>query len=429
MNMMKAKSLCIIFLMWVIHQNTAQPYALHFSGVYNSNGEYSKDVLIVVEDSRIKDIIKFEESVIKNYKYQDLRPLNAIPGLIDVHTHITYYWDKSPGTNPWEDADKLTAPVIVFLAQENAIKTLECGVTTIRDLGSWRGMDLDMQALINRGAMKGPRMYVSGNGLHISYAPHAPLNPKHDPGKADDLDAIAKVVRQELASGVDWIKMYGSTGSDQDVSSFQTYTFEEMKLACDITRLAGKKIAIHAYGAEAARDAIRAGAHSIEHATDLLKSDFELMLQHGTYYVPTVDHNRYYIDHSDEYGYGHQVKENLQNYIQRNFETLKLAIKMNVPIAMGSDAVFTGFGQNTRELGWFVKAGMSPLQALQSATLQAAKLLGKESELGSLSKGFRADIVAIEGDPFQDINAVIYGVKWVMKDGEVMIDKRTVHKK
>lgn len=424
------KTICLFFYfaMWVPTQVNSQNHALHFSGAFNSNGEFINDVLILVKDSIITHIEKFKESDIKNYKYIDLRPLNAIPGLIDVHTHLTYYWDKTPGTYPWTDADKLSAPVIVFLAQENAIKTLECGVTTIRDLGSWRGMDLDMRELINRGAMKGPRMMISGNGLHVSYMPFDPLNSKYDPGKADNLTEIAKVVRQELASGVDWIKMYGSTGSDQDVSSFQTYTFEEMKLACDITRQAGKKIAIHVYGAVAARDAIKAGAHSIEHAIDLTQTDFESMLHYGTYYVPTIDHNRYYIDHANEFGYGQLVKEKLKAYINRNFETLKLAIKMNVPIAMGSDAVFTGFGQNTRELEWFVKAGMTPHQALQTATLNAAKLLGMEGEIGSLSPGYRADIVAIEGNPFKDIQSVIHGVKWVMKDGKICIDKLSLKK-
>ena len=148
------------------------------------------------------------------------------------------------------------------------------------------------------------------------------------------------------------------------------------------------------------------------------------MVKRGTYYVPTVDHNRYYIDHREEYGYTDQIVKGLNEYIDRNLKSLQLAIKMNVKIAMGSDAVFTGFGENTRELRWFVKAGMTPLQALQTATVNAAELLGKKNELGAIAPGFLADIVAVDGNPVESIDVVIDKVRWVMKDGKVVVDGR-----
>jgi imidazolonepropionase-like amidohydrolase len=139
--------------------------------------------------------------------------------------------------------------------------------------------------------------------------------------------------------------------------------------------------------------------------------------------VPTVEHNRYYIEHKDEYGYNDAIVNNLNEYIDKNFETLKRAIKANVKIAMGSDAVFTGFGDNTRELEWFVKAGMTPEQALRTATTTGAEMLGMEKELGAIAPGYYADIVAVQGDPIKDINVIINNVKWVMKGGEVVVDK------
>jgi len=147
------------------------------------------------------------------------------------------------------------------------------------------------------------------------------------------------------------------------------------------------------------------------------------MVKRGTYYVPTIDHNRYYIDNGDKIGYAPGYKDRLQDFITRNLETTRRAFKAGVKIAMGSDAIYTGFGQNTRELGWFVKAGMSPEQALQTATGNAATLLGKEKELGTIEPGYFADLVAVDGDPLSDINVVLNNVKWVMKGGEIVVDK------
>jgi imidazolonepropionase-like amidohydrolase len=185
----------------------------------------------------------------------------------------------------------------------------------------------------------------------------------------------------------------------------------------------GKKIAVHSYGPDGARDAVRAGADSVEHATDMDDATIQEMVKRGTFYVPTIDHNRYYIENGDKIGYAPGYKERLQAFILRNLETAKRALKAGVKIAMGSDAIYTMFGQNTRELGWFVKAGMTPEQALRTATGNAAELLGKEKELGAVAPGYFADLVAVGGDPLADINVVLNQVKWVMKGGEVVVDK------
>jgi imidazolonepropionase-like amidohydrolase len=146
------------------------------------------------------------------------------------------------------------------------------------------------------------------------------------------------------------------------------------------------------------------------------------MARRGTVYVPTVEHNRYYIAHRAEYGYDSVVVARLEGYVQRNFQTLRRAVRAGVPVAMGSDAVFTGFGENTRELEWLVRAGMTPAQALASATTVGARLLGMERQLGAVAPGYYADIVAVDGDPLADVGAIVRGVRWVMKGGRVVVD-------
>src|SRR5262245_28291632 len=173
-----------------------------------------------------------------------------------------------------------------------------------------------------------------------------------------------------------------------------------------------------------AKDAVRAGADSIEHGIDLDDETLAEMVKRGTVWVPTIDHNRFYVDAKDEFGFAPETIPPLLEYIDKNLESTRRAFKAGVKIGMGSDAVYTMFGQNTRELGWFVKAGMTPLQALATATTIPAALLGHSHDFGAIAPGYFADIVAVEGDPTADINAVIDGVRWVMKGGTVVVNKR-----
>jgi imidazolonepropionase-like amidohydrolase len=420
-----AASIVLLALVTPLLSLQSNRIAARFGRLIDGRGNVIQNAVVIVEGDRIISVGSGDSAVPAGATVIDMRRFTAIPGLIDAHTHMTFYWDRSPGSRPWGQLGKLGPSVTVFLAQENARKTLETGVTTVRDLGSWEYTDLAMRELIKRGAMIGPRMFVAGYGLHISSSPYKPGVVQPDPGRADGIAEVQKVARQQIAAGADWIKMYGSTGSDQDVTGFQTFTYEEMKAAVDVAHQAGKRIAIHSYGPDGARDAVRAGADSVEHATDMDDATIAEMARRGTFYVPTVDHNRYYIAHKDEFGYNQAVVDRLNNYIERNFQTLRKAVKAEVKIAMGSDAVFTGFGENTRELGWFVKAGMSPAQALDTATKNGAQLLGMEKSLGAIAPGYYADIVAVEGDPLADIGAVIHGVRWVMKGGKVVVDVST----
>src|SRR5437016_924119 len=398
--------------------------AVRFGKLWDAKGNLWPNAIVIVEGDRIRNVTTDASAIPAGAETIDLSKYTGLPGLIDVHTHMTMYTAEAPGEPMLKQLTNNPPAVEVFLARKGAMRTLEAGVTTVRDLGADQYMDIAMRDLINRGEMIGPRMFVCGYGLYITNTPYKPgLNPPAG-GIADGVPEVLKAVRQQIAAGADVIKMYGSTGTDDDVTGFETYTYEEMKAAVEMTHQFGKKIAIHSYGPNGARDAVRAGTDSLEHATDMDDATIEEMVKRGTFYVPTIDHNRYYIENGDKIGYAPGYKEKLQVFISRNLETARKAFKAGVKFAMGSDAIYTMFGQNTRELGWFVKAGMTPEQALRTATTNAAALLGKEKELGAVAPGYFADMVAVEGDPLADIDVVLKNVKWVMKSGAVVVDKR-----
>jgi imidazolonepropionase-like amidohydrolase len=404
---------------------SAQTTALRFSRLIDGTGRVLTDAVVVVQGERTTSVGAGAAAVPNGARVIDLRPLTGIPGMIDVHTHMTYYWDQRPGTQPWSQQGRRRSAETVFLAQENARKTLESGVTTVRDLGASEYGDIVMRDLINRGAMVGPRMFVAGFGLSRQRTAPRPGAPPGAPrGRISEIADIPVAVKAQVDAGADWIKMYGSTGSGADVTGDETFTFDEMKAAVDAAHAAGKRIAIHSYGPQGGRDAVRAGAESVEHAIDLDDTTLTEMATRGTYYVPTIDHNRYYAEYHEQFGYTPQQVAALDSFRLRNVETARRAWKAHVRFAMGSDAVFTMFGQNTRELGWFTQVGMTPAEALATATTNAADLLGMSASLGAVTPGHYADIVAVRGDPQRDIHVVIDSVAWVMKGGAVVVDRR-----
>ena len=390
---------------------TAQTSAIRLKSLWDGTRTTADAVVVVVVDGdRIRAVGSGDRAVPPGVPVTDLRAFTAIPGLIDVHTHITYFWDRAPGTRP--RGQRRMPAVTVFLAQENGRQTLETGVTTVRDLNASNDMDLAMRELTASGAMIGPRIFTSGPGL--SARAGAPPDPA----------AMAALVAERVKAGVDWIKVFGSRGGFEVVDGTQTVTFDEMKAVVDAAHAAGKKVAIHSYGASGVADAVRAGADSVEHGADVDEATLREMKARGTVWVPTVDHNRYYIDAATDYGFAAGADTALRNYLARNQASVAAAVALGVTMAMGSDAVYTMFGQNTRELAWFVRAGMTPVQALATATTNAAALLGIEDRLGRVAPGFLADLVAVQGDPTQDIDVLFSGVRWVMKEGRVVVDRR-----
>ncbi len=341
--------------------------------------------IVVIDGDRIVSVGTDARAIPAGAETIDLTRFTAIPGLIDLHTHMTYYWDGAPGTTVRSQPQRDAAET-VKLSAANALRTLETGVTTARDLGASRGTDLSMRDLINAGQMVGPRMFVAGQGISAGRG-----------GGAPDPAAMQKTTEARLATNADWVKVYASRGSFQSVDTTQTIGFDELKAIVDTAHAKGRKVAIHSYGPSGVKDAVRAGADSVEHGIELDDETLAEMAKRGTVWVPTIDHNRYYVDAKADYGFADDAIPPLKAYIEKNLESTRRAHKAGVKLGMGSDAVYSMFGQNTRELGWFVKAGMTPAEALATATTIGAELLGMKDRLGRLAPGYAADIVGGRG--------------------------------
>jgi imidazolonepropionase-like amidohydrolase len=377
------------------------------------------NAVVVVEDGKIRSVAA-KGAIPSGAEVIDLSRFTGMPGMIDMHTHVTYYWNGAPGTSPRARGAQRHVAVTVVLSQKNGMKALEAGTTTLRDLNASGGADMDLRDLINMGALVGPRLFVSGAGLHGL------------PKITDMNEKVAEQIKQTkavIAAGADWVKVFGSTGGFDNVTGDQTVSYEEMKAIVDTAHAEGHKVAIHSYGPSGARDAIRAGCDTLEHATDMDDETIAELVRKKIWYVPTIDHNQYYVENADDvYKFPAGAKDNLNDYIKRNFITAQKAFKAGARMLVGSDAVYNGFGLNMRELTWFVKMGMTNEQALQTATILPAEALGMEKSLGSVAPGYFADIVAVQGDPLADIRVVINNVRWVMKGGAVVVDKTRVQK-
>lgn len=391
--------------------------ALRFGKMADASGKSISDAVIVVNGDKIVSVGSGSAAVPAGAAVIDLRKYTAIPGLIDLHTHLPQVWDEAPGTNPYRQTPRTQAEV-VFLARASMLRTLEAGVTTARDLSignpQLEGVDIAERNLINNGAIVGPRMFVSGRAIGAA--------PRAYGGVSGPYEMI-KAVRENIAAGADQIKLYASTGGSQNLTGYQTLTYEEIKAAVDIAHAYGKKVVLHSYGPAGAKAAALAGVDDIEHALDIDDETLAMMKAKGIVYVPTIDHNRFYEDNAERFDFRKGIGPEYEAFIAKNIETTRRAFKAGVKIGMGSDALYSMHGQNTRELGALVKAGLSPAQALASATTVAAALMGQEKVLGAIAPGYFADIVAVEGDPLADVNVAINKVRGVMKGGAVVVDK------
>lgn len=381
--------------------------------------------IVIVDSDRIVRVAGPEIALPPRAERIDLTRYTAIPGMIDVHTHITYSWDSTSGTDPWRQPRKTPEQTLAG-ARANGLAMLATGVTTARDLGASGYFDIALRDSINKARWVGPRLFVAGYGLQRA---HPPYRPGTDTtvtarGRVFNISQIPDAVKQQVDAGADYVKLYGSTGTGADVTGDETFTAAEMKTAVDAAKSLNKRIAIHSYGPQGGRDAVNAGTTTLEHAIDLDDATLHEMAARKIYYVPTIDHNRYYAEYRAIFHYTDAQAAGLDSFRLKNLETARRAIAAGVPLGMGSDAVFNMFGQNTRELGWFVKAGMTPAQALAAATVNGAAILGMSDRLGRIAPGYYADIVAVDGDPLKDITVAIDSVRWVMKGGVVVVDKR-----
>ena len=411
--------------------------AVRFGRLVDGTGKVVTNAIVIVEGARIKSVGTSASLIPPNAEVIDLSRYTGIPGLIDVHMHLTGTVGGVAGPNNTvgrvPNQVLLRSPMIdMYLSQGAARKLIETGVTTVRNLGSFGFADIVMRDLINMGAMVGPRMFVSGPALRNSSA----LGVAVPEATADGPLEVTVVVRRLIAAGVDTIKVFGSTRAGpapQDMSqtltvwggSYAAFTYDELKAAVDTAHSLGKTIAVHSYGPDGARDAVRAGADSIEHGTDMDDATLAEMARRGTFYVPTLYNNVYTGERARP-----QDKEQISDFLNRTLDTTRRAVKAGVRLAMGIDGLSPNWmiGVSARELEWFVKAGLTPEQALTAATTNGAALLRKERELGAIAPGYFADLVAVDGDPLNDIAVVSTNVRWVMKDGVVAFESAALNR-
>jgi imidazolonepropionase-like amidohydrolase len=303
-----------------------QTKALRFASVVDGSGRVIQNGVIIVEGDKIARVAGAGDALPAGADVIDLTRYTAIPGMIDVHTHVTYYWDPTSGTDPWRQPRR-TPDMTVQVARQNGLKALEIGVTTMRDLGASNYTDIALRDSINKGGWVGPRLFVAGYGLSRARRPYRPNTDttRTTRGQIFDIGQIPEAVKQQVDAGADYIKMYGSTGSGADVTGNETFTFDEMKAAVDAAHGLGKRIAIHSYGPQGGHDAVFAGVNSLEHAIDLDDATLSEMVKRGTFYVPTIDHNRYYAEYKSDFRYTDAQAAALDSFRLRNFETARRA--------------------------------------------------------------------------------------------------------
>jgi imidazolonepropionase-like amidohydrolase len=352
----------------------------------------------------------------------DLRSMTVLPGLIDVHTHLTFANDFDPY------ARLSTDPVREALNGARFAKiTLEAGFTSVRNVGASGYSDVALRDYINAGYIPGPHMQVSGPPLSITGG-HCDNNflPAEyhatNEGVADGIAAVQQRVRQNIKYGADLIKVCATGGvlSKGDDPQASQYSLDELKaLVADAHRL-GRKVAAHAHGAEGILFATQAGVDSIEHGTYIDADDVAAMKQHGTWLVPTL----YLIDWMRENGHlPAMFQKKMLDVSAVVLQNQKKAVAAGVRVALGTDAAVYPHGLNAHEVEVYVtRLGMSPLAALQTGTINAAELMGWSDRTGALEPGKWADVIAVEGDPLSDVRT-LQNVRFVMKSGVVYVGR------
>jgi len=387
------------------------------------SGTVLTDQLILVRDNKIESIGK-SSAVPVGAKVIDLSKMTVLPGLIDCHTHVADEGDSEPFNTL-----RKTASEVVLEAVPHARKMLESGFTTVRDVGTYRALnDVALRDAIAKGYIVGPRMYVAGAYITITggagamtgMAPDIELPWDLRYGEANSPWEVRQKVRLLAHNGVDVIKVLSTGAVLTHGSSPKSIEFtpEELQALVDEANHFGLKVAAHAHAAEGIKNAIRAGVASIEHAEMIDDEAIALAKQHGTY----LDMDIYDEECIQENGrLGKEPKDFLEHdaelgRIQR--EAFGRAVKAGVKMSFGTDAGVCPYGTSGKQFAFMVKYGMTPMQAIQSATSNAADLLGHSDMLGSIKPGKYADMVAVSGDPLADIS-VLENVQFVMKDGAV----------
>jgi len=417
----------LLALLFLANAAVAQKTYIHCGKLIDgiANTEQSQ-MTIVVDGGKIADIQKGYTIGGTADKVINLENKTVMPGLMDCHVHLE---GEGSGKDNIIAGFTMTDADIAFQSTIYAKRTLMAGFTTVRDLGG-SGINISMRKAIAKGIIEGPRMITAGrailaSGGHMDNSDGFRDDMMHkmgpDDGVADGRDELIKAVRLQIKRGSDVIKI-ASTGGVLDLSengSGAEFTIDEIKAVVETAKDYGLKVACHAHGAEGIRRAILGGVTSIEHGSFMDDEDIKLAVQYGTYYVPTLIAGRSVSDSAAIKGYFPPVIARKAMEIgPKMLGTFAKAHKAGVKIAFGTDAGVFDHGKNYLEFGYMVEGGMTPMEAIKSATVSAADLLGLSDTLGSITVGKTADIVATDGDPLQDIKNM-KNVSFVMKEGKV----------
>jgi len=366
-----------------------------------ASGTVHRNGAIVVSGGRIVSIEQGEFNIPSNARVIDLRDAFVLPGLIDAHVHLAWKppAPADPGTVPGADA---------------ARTTLLAGFTTVRNLGSTGQSDLLLRDAVRDHRVAGPRVLAAGAGIGI---------PKSACDRVFGGEAVGtspaeltRLVEKLVAEGADVIKACAGGGVISTQPGETELSREQLEAIVAAAHRAGKKVAIHAQGAEAIANAVAAGVDSIEHGSFIDEASATKMKERGIYLVPTLYRLDWTLEQAKAAN-GPRVAD-LARARDVARENVRRAIRIGTPIALGTDATVFPHGLNAKELAVLVELGLPPLEAIRAATVHAARLLGLEREVGKLERGMRADLVAVKGDPLLDVRA-LEQVSFVMKDGEV----------
>ncbi len=393
-------------------------------------GAIQKEMTIIVIENEIVEVQKGYLFATTEDELINLKDHYVMPGLMDMHVHIESQYSKNSYLNRFVKDDATTA----YEAAVYAKRTLDAGFTTVRDLGG-SGVNVALQNAIRRGLTDGPRIFTCAKAISITGGHGDPTNggkegifdfPGPERGVADGPDECRKAVRQQVKNGADLIKIT-ATGGVLSVARDgyrPQFTEEEITAIVETANDFGIKVAAHAHGDEGMQRAVRAGIASIEHGTMMSAETMELMKKMGTWYVPTISAGKSVADSAKIDGFFPAlVRPKAISIGPKIQSTFSKAFKMGVPIAFGTDAGVFAHGKNAKEFQFMVEAGMPAMRAIQSATVNAAKLLNMENKLGQIQPGFLADIIAVKQNPIEDVSALM-NVSFVMKDGKIYKNER-----